>query len=233
MAADCRIWIETAVLVNPCHTTGFHRGSYSRDHSFDASPSPTMCPVFESMVSFRPTCCEIVPRWHSVTVAIDYDAAVGAEDGRTTRPLVEIESVAALPLPDDALSAVKDEGRFLCVGELPVVSVVKASTGRDNACRVVDAEQPPGDVDLVRSVVADLAGSPVGEPVPVVVDDVVAVRRARRGTLPQLVVEIRWHRYHFALSDARSRIGVPGTREVGSPDPAPPNELQDLDEVRT
>ncbi len=63
-------------------------------------------------------------------------------------------------------------------------------------------------------------------------DDVVAVRSARRGSLPQLVVEIRWHRYHFALSDARSRIGVPGTREVWSPDPAPANELQDLDEVR-
>ena len=37
------------------HTTGFHRGSYSRDQSFVASASPTMCPFRGSIFSLRPT----------------------------------------------------------------------------------------------------------------------------------------------------------------------------------
>ena len=85
----------------------------------------------------------------------------------------------------------------------------------------------------MRSIVADLAGSPVGEPVPVVVDDVVAIRSARRRALPQLVVEIRGHRDHFALPYSRSRIGVPGAREIRRADQTFTNQLQDLDEVRT
>ena len=41
-------------------TTGFHLGSYSRDHSFIASASPRMWPFFGSVVSLRPVWCEMV-----------------------------------------------------------------------------------------------------------------------------------------------------------------------------
>ncbi len=62
-----------------------------------------------------------------VAVPIDYHATVGAEDSGTTRAPVELESVTALSLPDDALAALEYERRFLRVGELPVVGVVKTS----------------------------------------------------------------------------------------------------------
>ena len=75
-------------------------------------------------------------------------------------------------------------------------------------------EIPTLGVDLVRSVVADLSGSPVGEPMPVVVDDVVAIRSARRRPLPQLVVEICRHGNDLALPYPRPRIRIPGAGEV-------------------
>ena len=53
-----------------------------------------------------------------VAVSIDDDAAVGAEYCRAARASVEIQSVAALPLPDDALTSVEYERRFLSVGRL-------------------------------------------------------------------------------------------------------------------
>src|SRR5205085_8531602 len=60
--AGCWIRIEIAILAVLRHTTGFQRGSYSRDHSRDASASWRMWPFVESVVSLRPTCWEIVPR---------------------------------------------------------------------------------------------------------------------------------------------------------------------------
>src|SRR3954471_17913822 len=92
----------------------------------------------------------------NVSVAIDDHAAVRAEHQRSARAIVEAEAIAALALPDDALVAVEYEGCFLGVGELPVVGVVKATAGRDYTPRIIDAEQPPSDVDLVGAVVADL-----------------------------------------------------------------------------
>src|ERR1700704_4083990 len=77
-----------------------------------------------------------------IAVAVDDHAAVGAKHRGATRAIVDTEPVAALSLPDDALPSVEDEGRFLGVGELPVIRVVEASTGGDDAGRIVDAEQP-------------------------------------------------------------------------------------------
>src|SRR2546423_6961482 len=134
-----------------------------------------------------------------VPVTIDYHAAIGAEDGRATGPPIKLEPIAALALPDDALAAFEHERRFLGVGELPVVGVMEASARRDDSRRVVDPEHPPTHVDLVRSIVADLTGPPVSEPVPIVVDDVVAIGSARSRTLPQLIVQIRWHRNNSPL----------------------------------
>ncbi len=269
-----------AILVEPGHTTGFHRGSYSRDQSLarclimkdvsglrigrelttyllrdrpevaqharisrrPRSARKVWSPCARALVKLSmcscvsqssPTVLRASPfgaRLHllhdfvfeivdDVTVAIDYHRCRWCREPRCrARTVVEIESVAALPLPDDALAAVEHERRFLRVGELPIVGVVEASARRDHAARVVDAEQPTPHVDLVRSVVADLAGSPVGEPVPVVVDDVVAIgsgagqgpATARSpgfdgtGTTLPLPIPVRVLAYH-----ARARYGVP------------------------
>src|SRR5258707_1347022 len=83
-----------------------------------------------------------------------------------------------------------------------------------------------------RSIVADLACSPIREPVPVVVNDVVAVRRARRRTLPQLVVEIRRHRDNFASTNSIPRVRVPRAREIRLSDSAVLYQLKRFDEMR-
>src|SRR3954464_3791339 len=75
--ANCRIGIEVSILVELGHTTGFQRGSYSRDQSRAACGSLRMCPFLGSVVSLRPTCCEMVPRWQSVPVFAP--SSIGAE----------------------------------------------------------------------------------------------------------------------------------------------------------
>src|SRR5690242_8422628 len=79
----CWIRIEVAILVEFGHTTGFHRGSYSRLHRRDASASFRMCPFFGSVVNLRPTCCEMVPRRQSVPVFAP--SSIGADSGVPVR----------------------------------------------------------------------------------------------------------------------------------------------------
>jgi len=53
----------------------------------------------------------------------------------------------------------------------------------------------------VNAVVGHFAPAVVPMPMPVVRDEVVLVRTFRSGSLPQVVVEILWHRGRLALAD--------------------------------
>src|SRR5216117_1464276 len=169
---------------------------------------------------------EIVYR---VTVLVQHHAARGALDARAARAVLGREAVAGESLPDDRLLPCELEADLLSVRELPVVRKVVATADRDDARGVIHAQRPAGDVDLVRAVVADLAGAPAPEPVPVVVDDVVLIRRARRGPLPQLVVEHGGDRRRPAAPDRPPSVCVPGTGDVRQPDDALPDRLDGLD----
>ena len=109
--------------------------------------------------------------------------------------------------------------------------VIPAAGGR-HARWIVDAERQARDVDLVRAVVADLAGSPPLEPVPVVVHDVVAIRRARRRSLPQLVIQGWTARAPACRARSRARVGVPGAHEIRASDRAVLDRLERLDRSR-
>src|SRR5439155_13656312 len=170
---------------------------------------------------------------HRVAVAIEHHAAGRAQDGRAARAAVRAEAVAALPLPDDGLPARELETGFLRIGELPVVGeVVAAADGRD-ARGVAHAQRPAAHVDLVGAVVADLARAPAAEPVPVVMDDVVAVRSMGRRALPQLVVQVWGDGQRLPAADWAPRVGVPGAPEVGLPDGTLLNGLDDFDRARS
>src|SRR6266481_862646 len=117
---------------------------------------------------------------HRVTVAVEHHAAGGAQDGRAARPSERGQAVAALPLPDDGFPVRELEPGLLRIGELPVIGVVIATADGRHARGVAHAQRPAGHVDLVRAVVEDLARSPAPEPMPIVMNDVVAVRRTRR-----------------------------------------------------
>ncbi len=66
----------------------------------------------------------------------------------------------------------------------------------------------------MAAVVERLAGAPVPEPVPVVRVDVVLVRLARCGALPEFPVELGGNRHHLADADALARVAVPGLAEI-------------------
>src|SRR6184192_2063666 len=154
---------------------------------------------------------EIVDR---VAVAVHHRAAARTENGGASAAVERLRAVAALPLPDDRLAVREVEAGFLRVGKLPVVFEVVAASRRGDADGVIHAQRPACDVDLVRAVVADLARPPAVEPMPVVVDHVVAIRRVRRRPLPQLVVQVGRDGRHFAAPNARAGVGVPSARQV-------------------
>src|SRR5262249_18442280 len=118
------------------------------------------------------------------------------------------------------------------VGRLLVVLEPVAASGRGDANRVVGVEAPAADVDRVDAVVAELAVAPVPEPVPVVVQDVVAIRPARRWSLPEGIVEPLGEG-HLAAAAARGPgVAVAAAGELGPADRAAPDPLDGLDDLR-
>src|SRR5437660_4515015 len=170
----------------------------------------------------------VVEVGHDVAVAVHDHAARRAQDGRAPLAAERGQAVAALPLPDDRLASGELEAGFLGVGELPVVGEVIAAADRRDARGIAHAQGPAGDVDLVGPVVAELARPPAVEPVPVVVDDVVVVRRVGRRALPQLVVEVGGDGRHLPATDRGAGVGIPRACEVGLPDRAFLDRLDDL-----
>ena len=75
----------------------------------------------------------------------------------------------------------------------PFIVIVRTAEKHSRAAlhflRIVDTKRPASCVGEVRSVVAALGSTPIAEPVPVVVDDVVAVFAARSRALPKFPIE--------------------------------------------
>src|SRR5687768_4482376 len=61
----------------------------------------------------------------------------------------------------------------------------------------------------MRAVVECLPCSPMPEPVPIVVNEVILVCHARCWTLPQVEIEMRRHRNRLAHADALPVIRIP------------------------
>src|SRR5438477_4918278 len=55
-------------LTEQSQTLGAHFGAYSRVQYFIACSSPTIRPVFGSVVSLCPVYCAMLPRWQSNTL---------------------------------------------------------------------------------------------------------------------------------------------------------------------
>ena len=119
---------------------------------------------------------------------------------------------AAQALPRDELAVREVPRGVLRVGPFPVRvrrhPVLAARRG--HAARPVRAEAPARHVHEVHRVVAALARAPVAEPVPVVVDHVVAKRLARRGPLPDVPVEPLGNGDRLTLPDGVAARHVPG-----------------------
>src|SRR5262249_28000462 len=98
-------------------------------------------------------------------------------------------------------------GRFLVV--LEVISVAAAN----DTFGSVDLKAPTREIEEMNAVITKFARAPVPEPVPVVVQNVVAIRLFRRRTLPHRIIKpIRnWH--DFSMTDGTAMIGIPGSSE--------------------
>ena len=103
-------------------------------------------------------------------------------------------------------------GHDLGVGDFLVVVEDVLAPARADGDRGVDPQAPAGDVDAVDAVVAQLAGPPVPEPVPVVVEAILHERAVGGGPLPHGIVDARGDRPGLALAD---RLPLPGGSRRG------------------
>ena len=99
---------------------------------------------------------------HRRLVAVEGDAETVA---------LEAARQATVAFPGEPLVA-EIEGGDQRVGRFLVVLEEVAAAAGGDALRVIDLQAPAGQVEHVDAVVADLAGAPVPEPVPVVMEDV-------------------------------------------------------------
>jgi rhamnose transport system permease protein len=141
-----------------------------------------------------------------VVAAIEDHRSIIAVEGDAKGRTLEAMAMPVAAFPGDRLVAeiIRDHlrvGRFLVI-----VEEVFSAAGRD-AARVVDPQAPAADVERMDAVVAQLAGAPMPEPVPIVGHDVVAIFALGRRTLPQGVVQTVGNRRRLAATD-RFAVGV-------------------------
>ena len=165
--------------------------------------------------------------------AADYDRAILAVEAAAVAGAVGAVRVTRQPLPGDGLAPFELARDGLGIGCFPVVlEVVVAPSGRRDPHRIVDAERPSAEIDRVRAVVPRLARAPVPEPMPVVVDDIVAVEAPGRRALPEVVVEPARDRRFLAAAYRAAVTRIPGAPIIHAPDCSASRGLNRLDHTR-
>src|SRR5207248_6861756 len=87
-------------------------------------------------------------------------------------------------------------------------------------------------IQRVDAVIPQLARAPVPEPVPVVVDEVVAILALGRGPLPEVVIQPAGNRRGLPMADGWPRIVVPTAREQHPTDLAATQALNGFNNSR-
>src|SRR5579863_7838875 len=135
------------------------------------------------------------------TIPIDDKSPAGPFDGIV---------ITAASFPGNGFPFRKFVARDLGVRSLPVVFEGVTAAGRYDLLREIHAQKPAAAIDLVCAVVAGFARSPMPEPMPIIVDEVVLVVAARSGSLPQLEVQRRRNGNLFAVTDGFPIVSIPG-----------------------
>ena len=125
-------------------------------------------------------------------------------------------AVARPAFPADEGVVGKLEVNNLCVWCFPIVLVAVSTASRSDACGIVDSKTPAGKVNHVRAVVQGFAGSPMPEPMPVIMDEVVFVCFSGCGSLPELIIKPGGHFSRFAHTNGFAVIGIPGFGVIGA-----------------
>ena len=70
------------------------------------------------------------------------------------------------------------------VGRFLVVVMTVATSAGGNTRGILNVQAPTGDIDAMDSIVAQFAVTPMPEPMPIVMEIIVAIRTAGRWSLP-------------------------------------------------
>src|SRR6185503_3519856 len=98
----------------------------------------------------------------------------------------------------------KVKSDHVVIGCLLVVVIAELVATACHATWIVGAKSPAANVDHVHAVIAEFAGAPVPEPMPMVMNEVIAVRAFGCGALPERPVEPRGRGSFLAVPDRRT-----------------------------
>src|SRR6185437_3252034 len=117
------------------------------------------------------------------TAQVDERTTVSIDDKSAVTAFHRV-MVTAATLPGNGLAFRKFETVDLRIGRLPVVLKSITTTRGNYFGSIVETQEPPAAVDLVRTVVTGFTRPPMPEPVPVIRNHVVLVIPAGRRPLP-------------------------------------------------
>src|ERR1700694_807128 len=92
-----------------------------------------------------------------IATAIDKHRPGGSHDCRTAISPVILHPLAALSFPRNHLVFVLEAGHESVI-ELPIVFEMVSAARRGDSLRIVHAQRPTADIDLVRAIIERFAG---------------------------------------------------------------------------
>src|SRR5690606_20303766 len=122
--------------------------------------------------------------------------------------------VATPPLPGHRRVIGKFQGYRLGVGGFPIVLIGIPPSRGYHLYRVVHLQPPAHEVYFMRAVIQCFTGTPVPEPMPVVVRESVLIHPSGSRSLPQFKVMIRRHINRFAFTYWLPVVGIPASGEL-------------------
>src|SRR5690606_32432192 len=134
-------------------------------------------------------------------------------------------NVAAATLPNHRAVIPKLVINHLRIRCIPIIVVPVSVPDRIHQSRIVDLESPSHEIHHMLPIVERLARSPVPEPMPVVMDDVVPVRLPGCRSLPELVVEPIRNCHLLTRTDRIPVVGVPSFGKIDLADFSVVNRL--------
>lgn len=149
----------------------------------------------------------------AIALGAEDEGGVAALEGDAGGFAFEAEGQATAVFPEDD-GAGEFVGDDLGIGGFLVVVEPVATAGGEDAGGVGELEGGLDEVEEVDAVVAEFAGAPVPEPMPIVMDDIGLEGAFGGGTLPEGVVEPVGDGGGLAAADGTAAVGVPGAGEA-------------------
>src|SRR5882724_952767 len=130
----------------------------------------------------------IVVKYFVIIVPVIHQGSFVTINNKTSSGAFSGVNITNSSFPGDGLSFRKIKTGNLCIGRFPVIFKSIAAAGRIDFDRIVYSKEPAAAIQFMCSIITGFGSTPMPEPMPVVMDEVILVRPSRSGSLPQIKI---------------------------------------------